>query len=121
MGETGASAIHRLKDGRIEEVKRHRGRGSLGFLYGLITDLAGFDQVKGEEWKIMGLAPYGRPDPELAAILARLCRVEGTRLRFADADTIRASRPNSSPGAPPTPWRSAGPISPAAGRICSAR
>lgn len=89
MGETGASAIHRLKDGRIEEVKRHRGRGSLGFLYGLITDLAGFDQVKGEEWKIMGLAPYGRPDPELAAILARLCRVEGTRLRFADADTIR--------------------------------
>ena len=89
MGETGASAIHRLKDGQIEEVKRHRGRGSLGFLYGLITDLAGFDQVKGEEWKIMGLAPYGRPDPDLAAILARLYRVKGTRLRFADADTIR--------------------------------
>jgi len=90
MGETGASAIYRLAEGRIEEVKRHRGRGSLGFLYGLITDLAGFDQVKGEEWKIMGLAPYGRPDPELAAILARLCRIEGLRVTFADAETIRA-------------------------------
>ncbi len=103
MGETGASAIHRLKDGQIEEVKRHRGRGSLGFLYGLITDLAGFDQVKGEEWKIMGLAPYGRPDPDLAAILARLYRVEGTRLRFADAQRSAASPPNSWPAAPPMP------------------
>ncbi len=90
MGETGAAAIYRLQDGRITELRRHRGRGSLGFLYGLITDLAGFDQVKGEEWKIMGLAPYGRPDPELAALLARLCTIEGGRLRFAEAATIQA-------------------------------
>lgn len=90
MGETGAAAIYQLQDGRITELRRHRGRGSLGFLYGLITDLAGFDQVKGEEWKIMGLAPYGRPDPELAALLARLCTIEGGRLRFAEAATIQA-------------------------------
>ncbi|CAM3192519.1 carbamoyltransferase family protein [Methylobacterium mesophilicum] len=90
MGETGAAAIYRLQDGRITELRRHRGRGSLGFLYGLVTDLAGFDQVKGEEWKVMGLAPYGRPDPELAALLARLCTVEAGRLRFAEADTIQA-------------------------------
>ena len=90
MGETGAAAIYRLGAGRIAEVRRHLGRGSLGFLYGLITDLAGFDQVKGEEWKIMGLAPYGQADPELARLLGRLCAVEGARLRFADAGTIRA-------------------------------
>jgi carbamoyltransferase len=90
MGETGAAAIYRLQDGRITELRRHRGRGSLGFLYGLITDLAGFDQVKGEEWKIMGLAPYGRPDPELAALLAQLCTIEGGRLRYAEAATIQA-------------------------------
>ncbi|WP_426314070.1 carbamoyltransferase [Methylobacterium fujisawaense] len=90
MGETGAAAIHRLEGGRITELRRHRGRGSLGFLYGLITDLAGFDQVKGEEWKIMGLAPYGRSDPDLAALLGRLCTVEGHRLRYADAETIRS-------------------------------
>ena len=90
MGETGAAAIYRLEAGRVTELRRHRGRGSLGFLYGLITDLAGFDQVKGEEWKIMGLAPYGQPDPDLAALLGRLCTVEGHRLRYADAETIRA-------------------------------
>jgi len=90
MGETGAAAIYRLQDGRITELRRHRGRGSLGFLYGLITDLAGFDQVKGEEWKIMGLAPYGNPDPDLSALLTPLCTIESGRLRFAEAETIQA-------------------------------
>ena len=50
-----------------------------------MTDLAGFDQTKGEEWKIMGLAPYGRRDPDLLALLRRLFRIEGRRLIFADA------------------------------------
>ena len=90
MGETGAAAVYRLHEGRIEEVRRHRGRGSVGFLYGLVTDLAGFDQIKGEEWKIMGLAPYGRPDSDLTALLRRLYAVEDGRLRFADAATIQA-------------------------------
>ncbi|MDH6667227.1 UNVERIFIED_ORG: putative NodU family carbamoyl transferase [Methylorubrum zatmanii] len=90
MGETGAAAIYRLKDGRIEEVRRHRGRGSVGFFYGLVTDLAGFDQIKGEEWKIMGLAPYGRTDPDLMALLRRLFSVEEGRLKFADETTVQA-------------------------------
>lgn len=90
MGETGASAIFALEDGHIREVKRHRGRESIGFFYGLVTDLAGFDQSKGEEWKIMGLAPYGKADPQLMALLRRLYRIEGHKLRFADAETIRA-------------------------------
>jgi carbamoyltransferase len=89
MGETGASALYAYKDGRITEAKRHRGRESIGFYFGLVTDLAGFDQTKGEEWKIMGLAPYGRRDPELLALLRRLYRVEGRRLVFADTDTVR--------------------------------
>jgi carbamoyltransferase len=89
MGETGASAIFALKDGRITEVKRHRGRESIGFYFGLVTDLAGFDQAKGEEWKIMGLAPYGRPDPELLALLRKLYRIEGLKLVFSDAATVR--------------------------------
>ncbi|WP_439497959.1 carbamoyltransferase family protein [Bosea sp. (in: a-proteobacteria)] len=90
MGETGASAIFALRNGEISEVRRHRGRESIGFYFGLVTDLAGFDQAKGEEWKIMGLAPYGRPDPELLALLRRLYRIDGTKLTFADAATVRA-------------------------------
>lgn len=89
MGETGASAIFALEDGRLTELKRHRGRESIGFYFGFVTDLAGFDQAKGEEWKIMGLAPYGRSDPELLALLRKLYRVEGTKLTFADAATVQ--------------------------------
>ncbi len=72
-------------------MKRHRGRGSLGFLYGLITDLAGFDQVKGEEWKIMGLAPLWPPRPGAGRDPRPPCA--GSRafcVTFADAETIRA-------------------------------
>ncbi|SEG51893.1 carbamoyltransferase family protein [Bosea lathyri] len=90
MGETGASAIFALKDGAITEVKRHRGRESIGFYFGLVTDLAGFDQAKGEEWKIMGLAPYGKTDAELMALLRKLYRIEGHKLSFADAATVRS-------------------------------
>jgi carbamoyltransferase len=90
MGETGAAALYAYESGRVRELKRQRGRGSIGFFFGLITDLAGFDQAAGEEWKIMGLAPYGRRDPELMDLLRRLYRIEGTRLSFADAGTIRA-------------------------------
>ncbi len=90
MGETGASAIFALEGGRIREVKRHRGRESIGFYFGLVTDLAGFDQAKGEEWKIMGLAPYGRTDERLMALLRRLYTIEGHRLSFAKADVVQA-------------------------------
>lgn len=90
MGETGASAIFALENGRLREVKRHRGRESIGFYFGLVTDLAGFDQAKGEEWKIMGLAPYGKADPELMALLRRLYSIEGHKLSFAKADVVQA-------------------------------
>lgn len=89
MGETGASAIFALRDGEITELRRHSGRASIGFYFGFVTDLAGFDQAKGEEWKIMGLAPYGRQDPELLTLLRRLYRIEGSKLSFADAATVR--------------------------------
>lgn len=89
MGETGASAIFALRGGEISEVKRHRGRESIGFYFGLVTDLAGFDQTKGEEWKIMGLAPYGSRDPDLLALLRQLYRIDGHKLAFTDAATTR--------------------------------
>jgi carbamoyltransferase len=103
MGETGASALYRLEGGRLSEVKRHRGRESLGFFFGLVTDLAGFDQAAGEEWKIMGLAPYGQPDPDLMALLRRLYTVKGGKLVFADLDTARAVAAEIEARRPPDP------------------
>ena len=103
MGETGASAVYALEGGRIREVKRHRGRESIGFYFGLVTDLAGFDQAAGEEWKIMGLAPYGEPDPDLLALLRRLYRTEGRKLVFADAATVRQVAAELTARRPPDP------------------
>ena len=103
MGETGASALYTYRDGRIIETKRHRGRESIGFFFGLVTDLAGFDQAAGEEWKIMGLAPYGAPDPELLALLRRLYRVERGKLVFADTETVRSVAAEITARRPPDP------------------
>lgn len=90
MGETGASAIYACDGPRLREVKKHRGRESIGFFFGFVTDLAGFDQTKGEEWKIMGLAPYGRRDEGLLGLLRRLYRVERGKLVFASEREVRA-------------------------------
>jgi carbamoyltransferase len=89
MGETGASGIYAYENGRVSELVRHRGRESVGFYFGLVTDLCGFDQSKGEEWKVMGLAPYGQRDPGLLDQLHRLYKVENGKLAFADEATIR--------------------------------
>ena len=57
------------------------GLASLGEFYGRLCALCGFDSLRGEEWKVMGLAPYGRIDPELEALLAPMLQVEGLTLR----------------------------------------
>jgi carbamoyltransferase len=41
---------------------------SLGQLYFRLTELCGFDPWKGEEWKVMGLAAYGKPDARIRAL-----------------------------------------------------
>ena len=87
MGEIGAAAIFHLRDGKIHPVRRHMGRESIGFYFGLITELCGFDPMQGEEWKVMGLAPYGTRDPQLYGLLRALYTVEAGDLRFADAAT----------------------------------
>ena len=65
------------------------GASSIGFFFGLVTDLCGFDQVKGEEWKVMGLAPFGSRNPFLLAQLRRMFGVRDGDLEFADAVIIR--------------------------------
>jgi len=106
MGELGSMALFRYEDGLLHTLWRHWGRESLGFLYGLITDLCGYDYRLGEEWKVMGLAPHGEFDPELYDLFRRIYRVERGMLRFASRSVIRetvaelrkhARKPDSSP------------------------
>jgi carbamoyltransferase len=79
-GERGALAFYTFDQGRLQRIAESRGPQSLGFLYMKLTELCGFNWMAGEEWKVMGLAAYGKPNHELLAILRSMIRVEGLDL-----------------------------------------
>jgi carbamoyltransferase len=54
----------------------------LGCIYGDICNICGFDPIKGEEWKVMGLAPYGKLDQAVFDILNQILEVDNLVLRF---------------------------------------
>ena len=76
-GEQGSLALFRFANGRLQRVHEAHGLGSLGLFYMKLTEWCGFDWLKGEEWKVMGLAPYGRLDEEFLLQLRALVRLEG--------------------------------------------
>ena len=79
-GEHGALAFYRYRDGRLRKLREARGLGSLGLYYMRLTELCGFDWMQGEEWKVMGLAAYGKLDEEVYALLKSVLRVRGLDL-----------------------------------------
>ena len=76
-GESGSLAFFEFDQGRLIPLYRSRGPQSLGFFYMKLTELCGFDWMAGEEWKVMGLASYGRTHPELLKIFRSMIQVEG--------------------------------------------
>jgi carbamoyltransferase len=60
MGELDSVSGYRGCDGKLIPLFRVRARDSIGILYSLITFHLGFD-FNSDEYKIMGLAPYGDP------------------------------------------------------------
>ncbi|MDE3738820.1 carbamoyltransferase C-terminal domain-containing protein [Pseudomonas resinovorans] len=85
QGEGTGTAFWHFKDGELIPVEKEPYSGpliefyaSLGLYYGIMVCLAcGFEAVSGEEWKIMGLAPYGRLDEQLYRTLESFYRVDG--------------------------------------------
>lgn len=75
-GEVGSASLFEWKNGALKRVWRSWGPGSLGTFYSTLTELCGFDSVKGEEWKVMGLAAYGEPREELLNLLRQLITIE---------------------------------------------
>ncbi|MEU8264751.1 carbamoyltransferase [Micromonospora sp. NPDC048999] len=60
VGEWATTTIWRGHDDRLESVAELRFPHSLGLLYSAFTYFCGF-KVDSGEYKLMGLAPYGRP------------------------------------------------------------
>jgi carbamoyltransferase len=67
-GAWEATSIWHGKDGRIEHVLTIPFPDSMGWFYSEFTAYLGF-QRNSDEWKVMGLAPYGQPGVKLDALI----------------------------------------------------
>lgn len=60
MGEVQSLTVFHFRDGELEKLREIPANDSIGVLYSLVTLHLGFD-FNSDEYKIMGLAPYGDP------------------------------------------------------------
>ena len=61
-GEDTTTLFSQGHDTRIKVLKRIKLPHSLGQFYSAVTNFIGFDMFGGDEWKVMGLAAYGKPE-----------------------------------------------------------
>ncbi|HEX8070874.1 MAG TPA: carbamoyltransferase [Pyrinomonadaceae bacterium] len=61
-GEDTTTLFSRGEDTRLRVLKRIKLPHSLGQFYSAVTNYLGFDMFDGDEWKVMGLAAYGKPE-----------------------------------------------------------
>ena len=61
-GEDTTTLFCRGEDRNIRPFKRIKLPHSLGQFYSAVTNYLGFDMFEGDEWKVMGLAAYGKPE-----------------------------------------------------------
>ncbi len=86
FGEGVSLSFFSYKNGKIAHVESSSLDGdanrSLGVFYGgLLCGLCGFDIWRGEEWKVMGLAPYGKRNDRIYELLHACIEVEGLGLQ----------------------------------------
>ena len=60
-GEDTTTLFSRGNGNKIEVLDRIKLPHSLGQFYSAVTNYIGFDMFAGDEWKVMGLAAYGKP------------------------------------------------------------
>jgi carbamoyltransferase len=61
MGEIQSVSVYHARDGKLHKLCEMPARDSIGILYSVVTLHLGFD-FNADEYKIMGLAPYGNPE-----------------------------------------------------------
>lgn len=74
-GEDEATTIWLAKENKLEKLKTFKLPDSLGRAYSCITEYLGF-RAYTDEGKIMGLAPYGRLEPEIHRKLQKLVTID---------------------------------------------
>src|SRR5439155_1424993 len=61
MGEAQSASVYHARDGNLDRIFQIGAPDSIGILYSVVTLHLGFD-FNADEYKIMGLAPYGNPE-----------------------------------------------------------
>ena len=80
--ENTALSFYHFHDGDFELLHQARPEVSLGLLYASVTQLCGFDPYAGEEWKVMGLAAFGRRRPAIYDFFRSRLVVRGLDLTY---------------------------------------
>jgi carbamoyltransferase len=84
-GDDTSYSYYRINKGEISLEKKITNYYSLGYLYGFFTELCGYSQLKGEEWKVMGLSGYGEKNIKLIEyfnnhIFNKILKLESTEI-----------------------------------------
>lgn len=78
-GEATSVSIYKVEN-KIPELKKNiKTTFSLGALYSIITNAIGYSSYKGEEWKVMGLAPYGKKNELFEELIKSIWIVDGEK------------------------------------------
>ena len=95
MGEAQSISIFHGHHGRLDKVSEISMQDSMGILYSLVTLHLGFD-FNSDEYKIMGLAPYGNPDRFRAFFqqVVELCPDGSIRIPLLRLNRTRDEREN---------------------------
>ena len=95
MGEAHAATVYVGRGGRLEPVHRVAAADSIGVLYSVLTLHLGFD-FNSDEYKVMGLAPYGDPErfSSFFADAVRLRDDGGWEIPLLRQDRTRQEREN---------------------------
>ncbi len=78
-GDGVSSTVSMINDGELRRIYSKDRDSSIGHIYAMTTAIMGFKPLE-HEYKLMGLAPYGKVDP---IIVAGLRRIASTRIPYA--------------------------------------
>lgn len=95
MGEMESLSVYDFHDGEFEKIHTIAASDSVGILYSLVTLHLGFD-FNSDEYKIMGLAPYGDPSRyrRFFEEAVELCPDGGFRIPMLKLNRTREEREN---------------------------
>jgi carbamoyltransferase len=95
MGEAHAATAYHAHNNQLDKLWEISAHDSIGILYSLVTLHLGFD-FNSDEYKIMGLAPYGEPSRFRAFFREAVIKLDDGRIRIPllRLNQARADREN---------------------------